>query len=94
MSHRYYARLRRYAVLSVVQVVVVVAAAIAAALSLVSDVVFALACLGMFWAWGPFQADVALNERFDDTGRRRWRLALWLVPGSMALYFHRHVRRA
>ena len=93
MSHRYYARLRRYAVLSVVQVVVVIAAAVSVALSLVSDIVFVLACIGIFWAWGPFQAEIALNERLDDTGRWLWRVVLVLIPGSMALYFHRHVRR-
>jgi hypothetical protein len=93
MSHRYYARLRRYAALSAVQAVVVLVAALSAALTLVPGVVFVLAGVAMFWAWGPFQAEIALNERLDDISRRRWRVLLVVVPGAMALYFHRHVRR-
>ena len=48
--------------------------------------------LGLFWAWGPFQAEVALNPRFDDVDRRRWRLGLALVPGATAAYWYLQLR--
>jgi hypothetical protein len=44
-------------------------------------------------AIGPFQAQVALNADLDEDARRRWRIALYLVPWSMTLYWYRYVRR-
>lgn len=44
-------------------------------------------------AIGPFQAEVALNPVLDEDGRRRWRIALYVLPWSMTLYWQRYVRR-
>ena len=51
------------------------------------------AWLLLLLAIGPYQADVALNPALDESDRRHWRIALFLFPWSMALYWHRHVRR-
>ena len=45
-------------------------------------------------AWGPYQAVVAMNPDFEDRDRRRWRIMLVCIPGSMAVYWHRHVRES
>ena len=46
-----------------------------------------------FLAIGPYQADLALNVGLTEDERRWWRIALFLLPWSMALYWHQHVRR-
>jgi hypothetical protein len=53
---------------------------------------FVLAVLPAFWAFGTFQADIALNPYLDEAERARWRIILACVPGGQALYFVRHVR--
>jgi hypothetical protein len=53
-----------------------------------------LSSVAIYVAIGPFRADVALNESLDEDERRRWRIALWVVPWAVALYWHRYVRRA
>ena len=91
MSDAAYARLTRYAVFSVVHGVIAIVA-----LSRVAEpwavYALALASLPLFFAWGSFQADVALNPLLDEPGRTRWRVFLWMLPWSMALYWLRHVR--
>jgi hypothetical protein len=93
MSDRSYRRLTRYALLALVTlpVVLVVAA------SPMPDQYAALVVLAMWLpfypAIGPYQADLALNTRLDENLRRWWRIALFLLPWSMAVYWHRHVRR-
>lgn len=90
MSDRSYRRLTRYAVFA--------AASIPLALLLLLTIgggpVFVLGVLPVwFLAIGPYQTDLALNVGLTEDERRWWRIALFLLPWSMALYWHQHVRR-
>jgi steroid 5-alpha reductase family enzyme len=89
VSDRSYRRLTRFAALSVVDLV-----ALAVAATLPGwDAGVTLIWLLLLPAIGPFQAEVALNPTLDEDDRRRWRIALYVVPWSMTLYWHRYVRR-
>jgi hypothetical protein len=90
VSDRSYRRLTRFAALSVVDLV---ALAVAVALPGWGGAGVTLVWLLLLPAIGPFQAEVALNATFDEDDRRRWRIALYVVPWSMTLYWHRYVRR-
>ena len=91
VSDRSYRRLTRYAVWSVVSLLVALAVTAASPESLwLIPIVMGLPLLP---AIGPFQAEVALNPVLDDEGRRRWRIVLYVLPWSMTLYWHRYVRR-
>jgi hypothetical protein len=48
--------------------------------------------LPLLFAWGAYQADVAINPELDEAERRRWRILLWCFPWSMTVYWLRHVR--
>jgi hypothetical protein len=92
MSDRSYRRLTRYAVFA--------AASIPLALILLAiprygpGLFFLLGVLPVwFLAIGPYQADLALNVGLTDDERRWWRIVLFLLPWSMALYWRQHVRR-
>jgi hypothetical protein len=83
-------RLGRYALISILSL-----AAYLAALPLGvarSGLALLVASIPFILAWGPYQAEVALNPDFDDVDRRRWRIALYVLPWSMALYWYRYVR--
>ena len=86
-----YSRLTRLALFAVADLVVLLVAL--AAPGPVAVALVLVASLAIYVGIGPFQADVALNESLDDAERHRWRIALYLVPWSMALYWHRYVRR-
>ena len=43
-------------------------------------------------AWGAYLGDVALNSDLDGAERARWLITLYLLPWSMTLYWHLHVR--
>jgi hypothetical protein len=89
MSDRSYRRLTRYALFAAVSVPFV----LMALLSPVVSLVFLVVTLPIFYlAIGPYQADVALNPNLDESGRRWWRIALFLFPPVMVLYWHRYVR--
>ena len=88
---RYERRLQRYAFLTLPLCGIVVLLAAGAVPANGGSTVL-LAALPLLWAWGPYQADLALNTGLDETERRRWRIAFYLVPPSMALYWLRHVR--
>ena len=90
VSDRFYRRLTRFAALSVVDLV---ALAVAIALPGWGGAAVVLVWLLLLPAIGPFQAEVARNPAFDEDERRRWRIALYVVPWSMTLYWHRYVRR-
>lgn len=90
MSDRLYQRLTRYAAWAAVHLVLVVAALAVA--SRWTGTVALVGALPLLLAWGPFQADVALNPSLDEAARTRWRMVLWCVPWAMVLYWHRHVR--
>jgi hypothetical protein len=92
MSDRLYQRLRWYAGFSVAQVLVAVVGTLSG-----SPPDYALAALLLVSApvllgWGPYQAMIAVNPDFEDRDRRRWRIMLVCIPGSMAVYWRRHIR--
>jgi hypothetical protein len=91
VSDRSYRRLTRFAAGAMVNLLVVVA--VSAAAPEWKLLVALVAALPLLPAIGPFQADVALNPVLDEDGRRRWRIALYVMPWSMTLYWHRYVRR-
>lgn len=41
---------------------------------------------------GPFQAALTTNDGLDEAERSRWRVALFLLPWSAALYWYLWVR--
>jgi hypothetical protein len=86
-------RLRRAAACSGLQLVSGVLVLLAGPVAGPAAVGFVVATLLSFGAWGAFQAELALNPELDDRDRARWRMALACVPGAMALYWRRHVRR-
>jgi hypothetical protein len=92
MSHRLYRRLRRYAVFSVVQLLVALVVVGGDLESGYAIVALLIASAPVFWAWGPYQADVAMNPHFQERDRRRWRVLLACLPGSLAVYWYRHIR--
>ena len=91
VTDRVYTRLTRLAYFAIVNLVAVL---IAVALPGIVALGFVLlSSVAIYVAIGPFQADVALNESLDEAERRRWRIALYLVPWAVALYWHCYVRR-
>jgi hypothetical protein len=83
--------LARYAVFSTVHAVVVLGA-LFGVLGPHDWLVVLIASVPLLFAWGAFQADVAMNPVLDERDRNRWRILLWLLPWSMAAYWHRYVR--
>lgn len=91
MSASTYARLTRLAALSLASVaVVLVARALGGMFGLV---LFVLAAVPVYLAIGPYQADLVLNDSLTEDERRWWRIALFLLPWTMSVYWLRHVRR-
>ena len=84
-------RLTTDAALAVLHGAVVVGALTGAAGS-AGAVAVLVVSVPLFFAWGRYQADVALNPLLEERDRARWRTLLWLVPWSMTLYWHRFVR--
>jgi len=91
VSDRTYTRLTRLALFAVVDLAVILVGLALPGFAAWAFV--ALASLAIYIGIGPYQADLALNASLDDVERRRWRIALYLAPWSMALYWHRYVRR-
>jgi hypothetical protein len=91
VSDRNYTRLTRLAVFAVVDLAVILVAL--ALPGFVAWAFVAIASLAIYVGIGPYQADLVLNDAVDEVERQRWRIALYLVPWSMALYWHRYVRR-
>jgi hypothetical protein len=90
MSDRSYRRLTRFAVFAAASLPL----AVVLRLTTGDGLAFVLGVLPVwFLAIGPYQADVALNAGLTEDERRRWRIALFVVPWSMALYWRLHVRR-
>jgi hypothetical protein len=83
-------RLGRYALISILSLAAYLAALPLGVAS--SGLALLVASVPFILAWGPYQAEVALNPDFDDVDRRRWRIALYVLPWSMALYWYRYVR--
>jgi hypothetical protein len=88
---RLHAKLTRYALFSGLQACVVVAVLLGD-FGAAGVVVVMLTSLPLTFAWGPFHADLAMNERIDERSLIRWRIALWLVPWTMTLYWYQYVR--
>ena len=58
----------------------------------VSGALLVAVLLPAFWAWGHFQAHVAMSPDLDEADRARWRVMLACVPGAMAGYWWLYVR--
>lgn len=91
MSAALEGRLARYAVFATVHAVVFLAALLGV-FAPYGGLVVLIASAPLLFAWGAFQADVAMNPLFDESNRNRWRILLWMLPWSMAVYWHRFVR--
>ena len=91
MSEATYSRLKRYAAFSVGHAVVVVAA-LAGLAGPQPGLVVLVTSIPLLFAWGPFQADIALNPALDVAAQTRWRVLVWCLPWSMALYWQLYIR--
>jgi len=91
VSERTYRRLTRNAAFAVVHGVVVLVSLSGLSGTFAGPLVF-FASVPLMLAWGTFQADIAMNPELGDDGRVRWRVALFCLPWSMAVYWHRYVR--
>ena len=91
MTDTAYSRMRRYAVLSALHLVVV-AAALAGLAGPNAGLVVLATSVPLLLAWGPFHADIAMNPALDDVARTRWRVLVWCLPWSMAAYWHLYIR--
>jgi 4-hydroxybenzoate polyprenyltransferase len=85
-------RLARAAFLSLLQLVVLVALVFLPDVAQVVGTIFLLAMIPFLFVWGRVQADLAMNPLLDDVERTRWRIAVWCIPGAVALYWLRYVR--
>ncbi len=85
-------RLARAAAFSLLQLLAVVAVVFGPVAASVAGLVVLAASLPVVFTWGHVQADVAMNGALDEVERNRWRIAVWCVPGAVALYWLRHVR--
>jgi hypothetical protein len=92
MTLRSYARLTRYAAYTVVHLAITLVLLVGVVAPEQAALVLVLVSAPLLPAWGAFQGDVATNPDLDEVERSRWRIGLWLLPWSMALYWYRHVR--
>jgi hypothetical protein len=92
MDERRRRRWRRYAAASALQAVLFAAALLVPLPNLVAVALFVVVGLLLFLAAGPVQAHVALNADLDDRERVHWRIAVAVVPGAVAYYWHLFVR--
>lgn len=95
----FYTRLQRYAVFAIIHGVVTVLALAGVlgphgggVLGPYGGLVFFAASIPLIWSWGAYQGDLATNGDLTERDRQRWRIALWVLPWSMAYYFQRYVR--
>ena len=94
MSEHARRRFARYALFSVAHLVVVLIVVLTSLDGDVGGLVVLVVSVPLLWAWGLFHADLTMNQDLDDRERTAWRIALWCVPWTMALYWHRHIRSA
>ena len=92
LSAHLYRRLTRYAAFAGLHGLVVVPLWFGVAHDGLGSVVLLVVSLPLMWAWGQFQADVALNPWIDEPSRSRWRIALACLPWSMTVYWACQVR--
>ena len=84
-------RLRGHAIHAAVHAVLVVAVLTAPVPAWTGSIVL-VAAVPFLFAWGHFHVDLIRNGELDEAARSRWRILLWLLPWSMALYWFRYVR--
>ncbi len=85
-------RLERYAAFSLLQLIGLLVVVVAAGAAEIVGLALLAASLPVVFGWGHVQADIAFNEQIDDVQRNRWRIAVWIVPGAIALYWLLYVR--
>lgn len=88
----YERRLQRYAFLTLPLTGIVVLVLAGALPTSAGVLAILFASLPLLWAWGPYQGHLALNGALDGIEKNRWRIAFYLVPPSMALYWLLHIR--
>ena len=93
VSDRSYRRLTRLAALAVVSMALAFAAAVLPLPAYGGLILFAIASVPVYLAIGPYQADLAFNDALGEEERRWWRIALFLLPWTMTLYWRWYVRR-
>jgi hypothetical protein len=93
MSERSYRRLTRWAAFAAGTLPSVLVRVLGPDTMAATALCVFVALLLLFLAVGPYQAEVALNPTLDEAARRWWRIVLFLFPWSIAIYWHRYVRR-
>ena len=94
MTDRTYRRLTRFAGYTAVHLALVVGLLASPLPPDIAWLIILVLSVPLFLAWGSYQADVAMNPALGEAARTRWRVALWCVPWSMALYWHWYVHPA
>jgi hypothetical protein len=85
-------RLTIYAAVTLAASVVALVAALGLVPETVGVVVVLLCAVPLLLSWGAYQADLVLNGALDEAERHRWRIAFFVLPPSMALYWLQYVR--
>lgn len=85
-------RWRRHAAGSALQAVLFATALLVPLPDAVALALFVAVGVLLLVALGPVQAHVALNADLDDRERVHWRIAVAVVPGAVAYYWHLFVR--
>ncbi|HEX8122270.1 MAG TPA: hypothetical protein VF549_13495 [Solirubrobacteraceae bacterium] len=85
-------RLARAALFSLLQLAAVLVAFFLPGVAKAAALVLVVAAVPFVFVWGRVQADLAMNPMLDEVERNRWRIAIWSVPGAVALYWLRYVR--
>ena len=92
MTRKRYRKLTRYAVLATLYGVIL-AAAWAGLVPEWAWLPLAIIWLFFVWAFGQYQADLAVNPALDEAAVRRWRIGFWFMPYSITAYWLVHIRR-
>lgn len=58
----------------------------------VGGTVVVVSAVALLLAFGPYQADVALNGDLDEVSRSRWRIGLYCFPWATVAYWATYVR--
>ena len=80
-------RLGRYAALTPTHTVVLVLWVVGILPGVAAAAVVVALAVPLLLSWGAYQADLAVNEGLGPRDRRRWTIAFYVLPPSMALYW-------
>ena len=85
-------RLERYALFSLFQLFAVVAVVLGPVPAETAGLVVLIASVPVALGWGHVHAHLAFNEQVEEPRRTWWRVAIWCVPGAVAVYWLLYVR--